>query len=229
MQRPIIVQLNGKYFNEDNELVINQPIPEALKKRERPYVEGTLIADDNNTYFVPFRSKLNSKLVREFPELVLELPTANKPQAGLDLTKLLVVRNDINFKVSRGYINYDQYKELTKRQEELLTKIENFVSGYKKEVSRGEPLNSQYRYTTLKYFHKELGLDAIKIHESKRLNEARKIIKTIYAHDATSNDAIKYLSNSEIPISQRLKVADKIIAAQKSQTKLIHKKKSLER
>jgi hypothetical protein len=38
MQRPIIVQLNGKYFNEDNELVINQPIPEALKKRERPYV-----------------------------------------------------------------------------------------------------------------------------------------------------------------------------------------------
>lgn len=30
-------------------------------------------------------------------------------------------------------------------------------------------------------------------------------------------------------MSQRLKVADKIIAAQKSQTKLIHKKKGLER
>ena len=62
MQRPIIVQLDHEYFNKDDSLVIQQPIAEALKKSQRPYVEGTLVADENNTYFVPFRSNLNPKL-----------------------------------------------------------------------------------------------------------------------------------------------------------------------
>ncbi len=36
MQRPIVVQLDHEYFNEDDSLVIEQPIAEALKKSQRP-------------------------------------------------------------------------------------------------------------------------------------------------------------------------------------------------
>ena len=218
MQRPIIVQLDHEYFNKDDSLVIQQPIAEALKKSQRPYVEGTLVADENNTYFVPFRSNLNPKLTSEFPELVLKLPTDDKPQAGLDLTKLVVVSNELNFKVNRGYIGRDQYNDLSYRQDELQTKIENYIKGYKQEILQGKPLSPQYRFSTLKSFHKELVLPEAKTHliEDRRLEQAAQIIKTAYAYDKDSDIVLNFLKNHELPLAKRLTMANKIIYRQQA-------------
>ena len=61
---PLVVRLDGTYFDEKENLVINgRRFPEAMRKKNRPYasVAGTLVSDRDNTYFVPFRSHLNKQ------------------------------------------------------------------------------------------------------------------------------------------------------------------------
>lgn len=216
---PIIVKMSSEYFNQNGNLKINnKTVTEGLKKETRPYIEGTLIADKDNTYFIPFRTHINQRFAELYENAILSLATPKNPNAGLDFTKMIIVDNKVDLRVEKTGVDTEQFKLLVSKQPELWNKAENYVEGYKREIMNGESLSPQYRYTTLQNFHHELGLDP-----SKQLKKAIKIIKTAYAHDKTSGDAIKYLSDSKVPMCQRLKVANKIIAAKRPKTKLIPK------
>lgn len=61
---PIIVKMSSEYFNQNGNLKINnKTVTEGLKKETHPYIEGTLIADKDNTYFIPFRTHINQGLL----------------------------------------------------------------------------------------------------------------------------------------------------------------------
>lgn len=160
MNYPIIVSLDQRYFDKEKHLFLKgSPVFESLTKDDRPYVEGTLVADEMNTYFVPFRSHVDPNFAKKHSEAVVTLRTKSKPDAGLDIRKMLVVGNDTDFKVRRRGIDKEQYNILLRKQDELWDKVERYVSEYQREVRTGEKLRPEYRYTSLRNFHKELGLE----------------------------------------------------------------------
>ena len=168
---PIIVSISNEYFDDEGNLVIDKPINEAMKKPNRPYLEGTLVADSDNTYFVPFRSHINETFARANPDAVVHLPTLGKPHAGLDISKTIVVNNNIDFHVNRSGIATDQYMELKHKRPELINKLGHYVEGYKQAIRKGEKLPTAYRYTTLKNFHEELGLPPYQESKREKQNE----------------------------------------------------------
>ena len=92
MNYPIIVSLDQRYFDKEKHLFLKgSPVFESLTKDDRPYVEGTLVADEMNTYFVPFRSHVDPNFAKKHSEAVVTLRTKSKPDAGLDIRKMLVV------------------------------------------------------------------------------------------------------------------------------------------
>lgn len=171
MNYPIIVSLDNKYFNSADELYLNgKLVDESMGKSKRPYVEGTLVADENNTYFVPLRSNVNTLFAKAHPNAVVMLETDEKPKAGLDISKMLVVGNDTELKVRKNFINKEQYRMLIQKQDELWDKVEKYVKEYKREVRAGERLKPEYRYTSLQNFHEELGLEKMERQTERQLD-----------------------------------------------------------
>ena len=171
MNYPIIVSLDKKYFNSADKLYLNgKLVDESMGKSKRPYVEGTLVADANNTYFIPFRSNVNVLFAKAHPNAVVMLKTDEKPNAGLDISKMLVVGNDTELKVRKNFISKEQYGMLIKKQDELWDKVERYVSEYQREVRTGEKLRPEYRYTSLRNFHKELGLEKMEQQTERELD-----------------------------------------------------------
>ncbi|WP_338433811.1 hypothetical protein V3C97_04010 [Ligilactobacillus saerimneri] len=167
---PAVIRFADISFDEQENLMIDRKkIREAMRKKNRPYakVKGALIFDRDNTYFVPFRSHLNKQNYIKNPEtyVVLEEDTFSdgtiKNLKRLELDKTIVVSDELNFKVSRSSIDRKTYQNLVKKQEELHNKLYQFIQNYKRYVIEGK-VDEQFKYTTLKYFHKELGLPPIK-------------------------------------------------------------------
>lgn len=171
MNYPIIVSLDQRYFDKEKHLFLKgSPVFESLTKDDRPYVEGTLVADEMNTYFVPFRSHVDPNFAKKHSEAVVTLRTKLKPDAGLDIRKMLVVGNDTELKVRRRGIDKEQYNILLRKQDELWNKVEKYVSEYQREVRAGERLRPEYRYTSLRNFHKELGLEKMEQQTERELD-----------------------------------------------------------
>ena len=171
MNYPIIVSLDQRCFDKEKHLFLEgSPVVESLTKNDRPYVEGTLVADEINTYFVPFRSHVDQNFAKKHSEAVVTLRTKSKPDAGLDIRKMLVVGNDTKLKVRKHFINKEQYRMLIQKQDELWNKVEKYVSEYQREVRVGEKLRPEYKYTTLQNFHKELGLEKMEQQTERKLD-----------------------------------------------------------
>lgn len=151
---PLIVSISDKYFTEHREYV------ELLQKgSKRPYVQGTIVSDFDNDYFVPLRSKVPSRELRQFPDAFVTLSVPEKPQAGLDIRKLIVLGDNVDVSIQRRRLTpAEQYAKLRDKQDELWEKTSKYVSNYKELVRDGKTLTNEYKFTTLGYFHEELGL-----------------------------------------------------------------------
>ncbi|MDA3768155.1 hypothetical protein PF586_06750 [Lactobacillus delbrueckii] len=167
---PIIVTLDDRYYDKRGKLVIGKRIEEGMRKPTRPYLEGTLISDSDNTYFIPFRTNLNQKFAKSHPKAVLSLATPKSPQAGLDISKTIVVGNDMEFHVHHSGIDSAQFQILLSKGEVLTERLGKYVDEYKREVKAGEKLRSEYKYTSLQYFHKELGLEKMEQQTERELD-----------------------------------------------------------
>ena len=155
---PIIASISEDFFENHpqfTELLDNDD-------GQRPYVQGTIISDENNDYFVPFRTNGKKSDVRRFPDRFVTLPTAEKPNAALDINKMIILDKEVPISISRRRLQYnDQYRLLTQKQEELWGKVENYVKEYKKFIEEGNDIQEdpRFRFTSLRYFHKELEIN----------------------------------------------------------------------
>lgn len=157
MNNIFIVKLSNEfYLKHDNDV-------EILKKKDRPYAQGTLISDVANIYFIPFRTNLPQKALKRFPEDYIELPTLSKPYAGLDITKTIILTEPEEVRLlPRAYVDNNQYKLLMRKKQELEKKVLDYVQGYKRLIKDKKGIKDKYQFTTLRYFHKELGLPELK-------------------------------------------------------------------
>jgi len=176
---PMYAKLTNDFFEfhkEDSQI---------LKKAGRSYVDGLLLSDSQNSYFVPFRSSLPLEAQRQYPNAVMLLgrqitnpETGVIEKSGLDFRKMVVIdsfkNNNLFTLVPYSNVSEIEQKNLQKRLQEFYDKAEKYVEGYKNYVAlSNKPSQSEFKYSSLQYFHKELGIEQQNLQEDQRLTEKR--------------------------------------------------------
>ena len=129
---------------------------EILTKEERPYY--VLILElDALTYAIPLRSHITH------PYCYIA-DNSNGHNSGLDYSKAVIITDTANY-IDQVPVTIRQHEFNVLKQHEYLIKkqFSSYVKSYKKDILRHQrnqvlPVSSLCRYSTLKYFHKELGL-----------------------------------------------------------------------
>ena len=128
--------------------------PEIEHKEGRPYIV-LLIKIDDNTFALPLRTNIrHSSCYRfQYSQRTTESVT------GIDFSKAVIV-NDTEYIGDSAEIDNKEYVELNDRVAFIISKFRTYLKGYYTYVSgkANEYQAKKYKYTTLKYFHKELGI-----------------------------------------------------------------------
>lgn len=129
--------------------------PEIENKPTRPYMV-LLIKIGSNTFAIPFRTNIRHKYCYKFRKS--ERPT--NAVTGLDYTKAVVV-NDTKYIGNPATIDNREFVELNSKYYFIISQFKKYVAGYYDYVngSLNEFDSKKYQYSTLKYFHKELGIN----------------------------------------------------------------------
>ena len=129
---------------------------EILTKDKRPYYVF-LLDIDGLTYAIPLRSHIKHHYC-----YIADI--SNGQKNGLDYSKTVIITDLAKF-IDPAPVTIRQHEYNVLKQQEYLIKkqFSSYLNSYKKEVLRRQknpklPVSSLCRYSTLKYFHKELEL-----------------------------------------------------------------------
>ncbi|MBO5037293.1 MAG: hypothetical protein J6B51_01670 [Clostridia bacterium] len=127
---------------------------EIEHKLQRPYIV-LLIEIDNNTFALPLRTNVKHSNCYKFQ--YSSRPTDSI--TGIDFSKAVIV-NEQEYIGEPAEIDNKEYVELNDRISFIVSKFRTYLKGYYTYVSgkANEYQAKKYQYTTLKYFHKELGI-----------------------------------------------------------------------
>ena len=128
---------------------------EILTNENRPYYV-LLLEFDYLTYAIPLRSNISH------PFCFIADNSAGQNR-GLDFSKAVVIIETKYIDSSPVTIRQNEYNTYKKREYYIRKQFSSYVTRYKKEVRRriknpALPVSSLCLYSSLKYFHKELGL-----------------------------------------------------------------------
>ena len=128
--------------------------PEIEHKAQRPYIV-LLVKIEDNTFALPLRTNIKHSNCYKFRYSSRPTETIT----GIDFSKALIV-NEEGFIGKAAEIDNKEYVELNDRIAFILSKFCTYVNGYRKYVSgnANEYQAKKYKFTTLKYFHEELGI-----------------------------------------------------------------------
>ena len=128
--------------------------PEIENKDNRPYMV-VLIKIDDNTFAIPFRTNVPHNNCYKFKNSTRPTNTVT----GLDYTKAVIV-NDSKYIGVAARINDMEYKELSNKSVFIIRQFEKFIADYIAYANGKKNYYAvrKFKFTTLKYFHKELGI-----------------------------------------------------------------------
>lgn len=143
--------LTDEFYNKYN----SGDYPEIENKSNRPYMV-MLVQVENNTFAIPFRTNLKHNNCYKFVNSSRPTHTVT----GLDYSKAVII-NDNKYIGADARINDMEYIELDKNYHIILKQFASFVKNYIKFANGklNEYQAKKYKFTTLKYFHKELGVE----------------------------------------------------------------------
>ena len=132
---------------------------EILQKNSRAY--NCLLFQTHYDYFiaVPYRSEITHKYAYHFKYS----KRSRKHKSGLDYTKIVILDKTEYLDTKDAIIDKDEYNETVKNfetiKEQVLKYVEDYIGQQKGEkVLDEKEFQRRYRFSTLKYFHKELGI-----------------------------------------------------------------------
>ena len=146
-----VFEMNEEDFFEKYD---SKHFPEIEHKLNRPYLVLVLKVE-NNTYAIPFRTNVSHKACYRFKNSSRDTHSFT----GLDYSKAVVV-NDDRYIGTAAFIDEKEFLELNRKYYFIIKQFSAYVSGYKKYVA-GELddfSSKKYRYSTLQYFHSEIGI-----------------------------------------------------------------------
>lgn len=128
--------------------------PEIENKDSRPYIV-ILVKIENNTFAIPFRTNVPHNNCYKFR-------TSTRPTdsiTGLDYSKAVIV-NDEKYIGAPARINDKEYIELNRNYDFIIKQFRKFVEDYIRFANgnRSFYAEKKFKFTTLKYFHTELGI-----------------------------------------------------------------------
>ncbi len=128
--------------------------PEIENKSNRPYMV-MLIQIENNTFAIPFRTNVKHNNCYKFKKS--SRPTNSV--TGLDYSKAVIINNS-KYIGPAARINDMEYTELDTNYHIIIKQFSSFLDGYIKYANKelNEYQTEKYKYTTLKYFNKELNI-----------------------------------------------------------------------
>ena len=150
-----ILRLTNKFYED----YPSSDYPEILVKHSRSY--NCLLFQSHYGYFVcvPYRSEIHHKYAFKFKNT----SRSKKHMSGLDYTKTIIITNSDYISSKSSIIDKDEYfitrRNINKIAREALLYIDDYVNHItQKQLLDNREFENRYRLSTLKYFHKELGI-----------------------------------------------------------------------
>ena len=136
------------------------PYKEIIRKKNRPY--NCLLIQSHYGYFIciPYRSHIRHKYAYHFKNSIRSINN----NSGLDYTKIVIVKNKAYIGISDAIIDADEYKETRDNIKFIKNDAQSYIDNYVNHICNNSHINDQrkfnriYGFSTLKYFHEELGI-----------------------------------------------------------------------
>ena len=152
-----IYLLSSKFMNDYPAV----KYPELLDKSTRPYT--CLLVNTHYDYYigVPFRSNITHSNAYKF-----NAANSVRPSPGLDYSKIVIIQ-DANYIDVPALVDKNEYNELMNNHTKIVNGAVNYVETYTNHIKcvkviHPREFSRRYAFSTLKYFHKELGIQALK-------------------------------------------------------------------
>lgn len=150
-----VLHLSNLFYND----YPNPPYIELLKKDKRSY--NCLLIQSHYGYFIciPYRSHISHNYAFMFKNSI----RSRTYKSGLDYSKIVIVQNKDYLDDSPALIDQDEYNETRINIHKIQQEAQTFVDEYIAHISGNlelskEEFKRRYQFSTLKYFHKELGI-----------------------------------------------------------------------
>ena len=137
----------------------NPPYKEILKKKQRAY--NCLLFQTHYEYFIciPYRTEISHPYAFHFTTTV----RSRAHKSGLDYSKIVIIARTDYIDSTDALIDKDEFKETMVNLERIKREALEFVQAYVEHMKGIKLLHTRefdrrYRFSPLKYFHKELGI-----------------------------------------------------------------------
>ncbi len=137
----------------------NPPYREMLKKQKRAY--NCLLFQTHYDYLIciPYRSEISHSFAYLFRKSI----RSKQHNSGLDYTKILIINKTEYLDNVDAIIDKDEYIETIKNFDRIKREALKYVEDYVAHIDKSNILhpaefNRRYGFSTLRYFHEELGL-----------------------------------------------------------------------
>lgn len=155
-----ILHLTAKFYAD----YPNPPYKEILKKESRPY--NCLLIQSHYGYFIciPYRSHIKHKYAFKFKNSTRSKQT----HSGLDYSKIVIITKNEYIGKNDAIIDQDEFKETRDNIEYIKNDVQNYIDDYVAVMSGDTTTYDKvefkriYEYSTLPYFHNELGISRMK-------------------------------------------------------------------
>ena len=150
-----ILKLTDAFYNA----YPKQLYPEILEKRKRAY--NCILFQTHYDYYicVPYRTEITHKYAYHFKKSL----RSKMYRSGLDYTKIIIIQDGTYIDTKDALLDKDEYNETMINIEKIKRESLIFVEDYVMHIQGVKLLQPQefvrrYNYSTLQYFHKELGI-----------------------------------------------------------------------
>ena len=150
-----ILKLTDAFYNA----YPKQLYPEILEKRKRAY--NCILFQTHYDYYicVPYRTEITHKYAYHFKKSL----RSRMHRSGLDYTKIIIIQDGTYIDTKDALLDKDEYNETMINIEKIKRESLIFVEDYVMHIQGVKLLQPQefarrYNYSTLQYFHKELGI-----------------------------------------------------------------------
>lgn len=152
-----VLNLTQQFYND----YPDPPYKEIVRKTNRPY--NCLLIQSHYSYFIciPYRSHINHRYAYRFKNSV----RSQRAKSGLDYSKIVIVKDSRYIGSQNAVIDKDEYNETRDNIEYIKADAQKYIDEYVDYVL-GRPIKYDprearriYQYSTLQYFHKELGIN----------------------------------------------------------------------
>lgn len=152
-----IRKLSSKFFLD----YPSSKFPDILRKQDRPYAALIISLNDNDDSFVcvPFRSNITHEFAFKFQNSF----RSRSCSSGLDYTKICIIKNLDYIEDVTAIVDQDEYNEMRINIQQIVSQVYEYINDYVQHVKKislisKRTFRKKYWYSSLKYFHKELGI-----------------------------------------------------------------------